>query len=72
MRTSVTLDDEVFQELMEITQETNRTRAVQKAVEGFVRAAKLEQLRQLRGQVSILSNEEIEAEELKELESQGG
>ena len=72
MRTSVTLDDEVFQELMEITQETNRTRAVQKAVEGFVRAAKLEQLRQLRGQVSILSNEDIEAAELKELESQGG
>ena len=72
MRTSVTLDDEVFQELLEITNETNRTRAVQKAVEGFVRAAKLERLRQLRGKVAILSNEEVEAEELKELESQGG
>ena len=72
MRTSVTLDDEVFQELLEITNETNRTRAVQVAVEGFVRAAKLERLRQLRGKVVILSNEEIEAEELGELESQGG
>lgn len=69
MRTSVTLDDEVFQELMEITRETNRTRAVQKAVEGFVRATKLERLRRLRGQVSILSNNELEAEEIKELES---
>ena len=29
MWTSVTLDDEVFQALMEITNETNRTRAVQ-------------------------------------------
>ncbi len=72
MHTSVTLDDEVFQELMKITQETNHIRAVQKAVEGFVRAAKLERLRQLQGEVSILSNEELEVEEIRELESQGG
>lgn len=72
MRTSVTLDDKIFRELMEITNETNRTRAVQTAVESFVRQAKLEQLRQLRGKVSILSNDDIEAGELEEFESQGG
>ena len=70
MRTSVTLDDEVFQELMEITNETNRTRAVQRAVKRFVRDAKLERLKQLKGKVSILSNDEIEAGELSELERQ--
>jgi hypothetical protein len=72
MRTSVTLDDKVFQELLEITNETNRTRAVQLAVECFIRDAKLERLRQLKGKVSILSNEEIEAGELEELEHRGG
>ena len=72
MRTSVTLDDEVFRELMELTNETNRTRAVQTAVERFVRDAKLERLRQLKGKVSVLSNDELEAGELGELERQGG
>lgn len=72
MRTSITLDDKVFQELMDITQETNRTRAVQTAVETFVRRAKLEQLRQLRGQVHVLSNDEVEAGEMAELSAQDG
>ena len=31
------------------------------AVERFVRDAKLERLRQLKGKVSVLSNDEIEA-----------
>ena len=60
-RTTVTLDDEVFQALMEITNETNWARAVQRAVERSVRDAKLERLRQLKGKVSVLSNDEIEA-----------
>jgi predicted transcriptional regulator len=64
VRTSVILDDEVFRELLEITQETNRTRAVQVAVAHFIRDAKLERLRRLKGKVSILGNEEIEAGEL--------
>ena len=72
VRTSVTLDDEVFRELLEITEETNRTRAVQIAVERFVRDAKLERLRRLRGKVAILSNDELEAGELAELDSQDG
>jgi hypothetical protein len=72
MRTSVTLDDKVFHDLMEVTGETNRTRAVQIAVEEFLRREKLERLRQLRGKVTILSNEELEAGELEELEGEGG
>ena len=72
MRTSVTLDDEMFQELLEITNETNRTRAVQTAVERFVRDAKLAQLRQLKGKITSLSNDELEAGEVAELERQHG
>ena len=72
MRTSVTLNDEVFQELLEITNETNRTRAVQTAVEHFVRDAKLRQLRKLKGKVTVLSNDELEAGELEELDPQDG
>lgn len=72
MRTSVTLDDDVFDELMEITNETNRTRAVRTAVEHFVRDARLERLRSLRGKVPIHDNEEIESGELAEVEPERG
>jgi predicted transcriptional regulator len=71
MRTSVTLDDEVFRELLELTNETNRTRAVQVAVERFIRDVKLERLRRLKGKVDILSNDELEAGELDELGPRG-
>jgi len=68
MRTSVTLVDEVFRELMEITDESNRTRAVQIAVETFIRDSKLARLRKLKGKVSILDNDELEAGEIEESE----
>ena len=66
MRVSVTLDDLVLENLMALTGETNPARAVE-AVTSFIRTAKLERLRKLRGKVPVLSNAEIEAGELEEL-----
>ncbi len=71
MRTSVTLNDETVQELLEVTNTTNMTQAVSTAVNEYLRRRGLERFRALRGEVDITSNEEIEAAELGELE-QGG
>ncbi len=69
--TSVTLNDETIQELLEVTNTTNMTQAVSTAVNEYLRRRRLERFRALRGKVDITSNDEIEAAELGELE-QGG
>ncbi len=71
MRTSVTLNDETIQELLEVTKTTNMTQAVGTAVDEYLRRRRLERFRALKGQVDIISNEEIEAAELGELEPDG-
>ena len=68
MRTSVTLNDETLQELLEVTHTTNMTQAVSTAVSEYLRRRRLDRFRALRGKVEITSNEEIEAAELGELE----
>ncbi len=71
MRTSVSLNDETIQELLEVTKTTNMTLAVSTAVNEYLRRRRLDRFRALRGKVEILSNEEIEAAELGELEPDG-
>jgi hypothetical protein len=71
MRTSVTLNDEIIQELLEVTKTTNMTQAVSTAVNEYLRRRRLDRFRALRGKVEIISNEEIEAAELGELEPNG-
>lgn len=71
MRTTVTLGDEVMAELLEATQTDNMTQAVGTAVNEFLRRRRLEKLRSFRGKIDILSNEELEASELAELEARG-
>ncbi len=68
MRTSVTLNDETIQELLEVTNTTNMTQAVSTAVNEYLRRRRLERFRALRGNVEIISNDEIEAVEQGELE----
>lgn len=71
MRTSVTLNDETIQELLEVTNTTNMTQAVSTAVNEYLRRRRLERFRALRGNVEIISNDEIEAAEQGELEHGG-
>jgi Arc/MetJ family transcription regulator len=71
MRTTVTLGDEVMQELLDATGTSNMTQAVSTAVSEYLRRQRLEKLRALRGKIDILSNDEIEAAELRELEDEG-
>ena len=53
MRTTITIPDTLFSELMNFTGSESRTEAVQLAVESYVRRAKLEKLRALRGKLDI-------------------
>jgi hypothetical protein len=71
MRTSITLNDETIQELLEVTKTSNMTQAVSTAVNEYLRRRRLDRFRALRGKVEIISNEEIEAAELGELEPNG-
>ena len=57
MRTSVTLNDETLQELLEVTETTNVTQAVSTAVNEYLRRRRLERFRALKGNVDIISNE---------------
>ena len=66
MRTTITIADEKMQELLDITETRSMTKAVNMAVEEFIRHHRLQRLRALRGKVAILSNDEIEAAELED------
>ena len=60
MRTTVTIPDERLADLLEATGTRNRTAAINHAIDTYLRDAKLERLRALRGDVEIASNDEIE------------
>ncbi len=72
MRTTVTIPDELFEELMYAAGSTSRSRAVQLAVEQYVRRAKLEQLRALRGKLEIKSTEALDEADRQEQHERWG
>lgn len=61
MRTTVTIPDELLDELLALAITDNRTQAINEAIQGHVRRAKIQKLIALRGQVDIAENEEIES-----------
>ncbi len=68
MRTTVSIEDEAFEDLLRLSGEPNRTRAVQVAVEFYNRRKKLEQLRALRGTLDIAGTEALDQADLEEQE----
>jgi Arc/MetJ family transcription regulator len=75
MRTTVTIPDEVLEDLMSFTEASTRTEAVNRAVVEWVRLRKIQGIRSLRGKLSFDRDiEEIrraDIEELNGLESFG-
>ena len=53
MRTTVTIPDHLLSDLMAYTQTTRRTEAVNAAIAEWVRYRKVQELKKLRGKVSI-------------------
>ena len=70
MRTTITIPDTLFGELMSFTEASSRTEAVQVAVETYVRRAKLEQLRALRGKLDIRGTEKMDEADISEQREQ--
>jgi metal-responsive CopG/Arc/MetJ family transcriptional regulator len=70
MRTTITIPDTLFQELMSFTEAGSRTEAVRVAVETYVRRAKLEQLRALRGKLDIIGTEKMDEADIREQHEQ--
>ncbi|MBW6455952.1 MAG: type II toxin-antitoxin system VapB family antitoxin [Trueperaceae bacterium] len=69
MRATITIDDRLVAELLQFAGTSNRTAAINAAVEDYVRRAKIEGLMALAGRVDILSNEEIEAADMAQAEA---
>jgi Arc/MetJ family transcription regulator len=68
MRTTISVDDQTFETLMQLTGTTNKSEAVKLAIDEFIRRERLKRFRALRGKVDIMSNEEIEAVQLERAE----
>jgi hypothetical protein len=53
MRTTVTLQDDILDDLMTFAEEKTKTAAVNRAVSEWVRLKKIERLKKLRGRLKI-------------------
>jgi len=66
MRTTMSLDERLVKELMEVTGAKSRTEAIHTAISELIRRKKLEELKALSGKIRIMDNwRALEAAELK-------
>ena len=56
MRTTVNIDDDIFEELMQITSSTSRAKAIQAAIYEYIEIKRKKQLLALRGKLDISNN----------------
>jgi Arc/MetJ family transcription regulator len=75
MRTTINVDDALFDELLRRTGARTKTAAVRIALEEFIRLKRREELIALRGKVEFIDNldelREAEIQEMKELYGDG-
>ena len=73
MRTTITIDDAIFGELMRFTQAKTRTEAINRALSEWVRRKKIEKLKALRGKLSFAGDlDDLRRLEIEEAESLHG
>ncbi len=71
MRATISLDDHLIKELMDVTGAKTKTEAIHLAISEFIRRKKLEGLKALSGKVRIGHRwQELEEHELKAQEKQ--
>ena len=56
MRTTVNIDDDIFEELMQLTTSTSRAKAIQAAIHEYIEIKRKRQLLALRGNLDIANN----------------
>ena len=69
MRTTLNIDPDLLDAVVATTGERSKTRAVNKALEEYVRRRKISELREIAGNIDLVNNlRELEELELKEME----
>ena len=69
MRTTLDLNPDLLNAVVETTGERSKTKAVNKALEDYVRRKRVAELRKIAGNIDLVNNlRELEALELKKME----
>ena len=69
MRTTLNIDPDLLDAVVATTGERSKTRAVNKALEEYVRRRKISELREIAGNIDLVNNlRELEELELREME----
>ena len=69
MRTTLDIDSNLLDQVVETTGERSKTRAVDKALAEYVRRRRIAELREVAGNIDLVNNlRELEALELREME----
>ena len=70
MRTTITIDDAIFTDLMRLSHAKTRTEAINRALTEWVRRKRIEKLKSLRGKLDIAGDlEALRRLEIDEAES---
>ncbi len=56
MRTTVDIEEKFLEEVAKLTGEKSRSKAVNKALEEYIRLKKLEELRRMAGAIDLVDN----------------
>ncbi|MBI4297785.1 MAG: type II toxin-antitoxin system VapB family antitoxin [Chloroflexi bacterium] len=69
MRTTLELDERLVEEVTKLTKEKSKSKAVNKALEEYLRNKKIDELFSMAGKVDLVDNwRELEELELKEMQ----
>ncbi|WP_339136672.1 MAG: type II toxin-antitoxin system VapB family antitoxin [Candidatus Electrothrix sp. GW3-4] len=68
MRTTLNIDDCLFQDVLSITKAKSKTEAVRTALTEYLRMKRKEKILAMRGNVDIRDSETLRQEEIKEYE----
>ncbi len=67
-RTTISIDEKTFEQLLQLAGTENKTEAVNKAITAFIRQERLTRFKKLRGKLNMPTNEALEADELERAE----
>lgn len=67
-RTTISIDEKTFEQLLQLAGTENKTEAVNKAIISFIRQERLTRFKKLRGKLNMPTNEALEAGELERAE----
>ena len=64
MRTTISIDEQTIEHLLQVAGTDNKTKAVNLAIASFIRQERVARFKKLRGKLAIPSNDDLEQEEI--------